>query len=196
MPSTNPFAVLSMNPKRASLFTHGCRLNQSETEIIKQQLQQEGYQLTPFGEATDLAIINTCTVTREAEAKCRQSIRKIIRNNPAAFVAVIGCYSQTGAATIAEIEGVDLIIGNQEKMHVLDYVEYGKNERPLILRERIDSSDFSIKFVGDLPSTLRANLKVQDGCDFGCAFCIIPKARGRARSRDFESYGRSENPHG
>ena len=173
--------------KRASLFTHGCRLNQAETELIRQQLQQAGYQIVPFGDPTDLAILNTCTVTREAEAKCRQSIRKVIRQNPQAFVAVIGCYAQTGASAIANIEGVDLIIGNQDKLSILDYVSYGKNERPVILREKIDKEDFSIRFVGDLPTDYRANLKIQDGCDFMCAFCIIPFARGRARSRDFDN---------
>lgn len=180
-------ALTVQQSKRACLHTHGCRLNQAETEVIRQQLQQAGYQIVSFGDPTDLAILNTCTVTREAEAKCRQSIRKVIRYNPQAFIAVIGCYSQTGASAIAAIKGVDLIVGNQDKLSVLDYVHYGKNERPVILREQIDRKDFSIRFVGDLPTDQRANLKIQDGCDFMCAFCIIPFARGRARSRNFDN---------
>jgi len=146
-----------------------------------------GYELVPFGEQADLGILNTCTVTREADGKSRKAIRQFIRRNPEAFVAVIGCYSQMGAAEIAEIEGVDLIVGNQDKFAVLDHVGGGKNPQPVILRERIDPSDFSMRFVGELPFDKRANLKVQDGCDFMCSFCIIPFARGRARSREWEN---------
>ena len=173
--------------KRATVHTLGCRLNQSESQIIREQLQVAGYSLVPFGDEAELGIINTCTVTREADAKSRQAIRRFIRRNPDAFTAVIGCYSQLGARTIAAIDGVDLIIGNQDKLSVLDYVTQGKNERPIILRERIDREDFSISFAGDWPYNKRANLKIQDGCDFMCSFCVIPFARGRARSRDFDN---------
>lgn len=171
--------------RRASLHTLGCRLNQSETQLLAGQLQESGYSLVPFGEPADLAIINTCTVTGLAESKCRQAIRFFIRSNPDAFVAVIGCYSQTGSAAIAEIPGVDLIVGNQEKMAVLDFVREGKNPHPVILRERISREDFSIRIAGEAPYRQRANLKVQDGCDFACSFCVIPRARGTSRSRDF-----------
>ncbi len=143
--------------------------------------------MVPFGEPADLAIINTCTVTSLADAKCRNVIRAYIRRNPNAFVAVIGCYSQIGYKEVAEIAGVDLVMGNREKMNVLDYVQLGKNERPLIIRDRITKEDFTIDFVGDRPYPKRANLKIQDGCSFVCSFCIIPKARGPARSRDLEN---------
>lgn len=155
--------------------------------MLADQLAAAGYALVPFDEEADLGIINTCTVTREADAKCRKLIRQFITRNPSAFTAVIGCYSQMGAEVIASIPGVDLIVGNQEKMSVLDYVGWGKNERPVIVRDRIDRTDFSLKLVGDLPFPERANLKVQDGCDFVCSFCIIPFARGRARARDWEN---------
>ena len=170
--------------RRASLYTLGCRLNQSETNLIKDKLVAEGYKIVPFGDEADLGIINTCTVTREADSKCRQTIRQFIRRNPNGFTAVIGCYSQMGARAIAGIEGVDLIIGNQQKMSVLDYVSQGKLEHPLIVSDKIDKADFSITFVGDEPFNKRANLKIQDGCDFICSFCIIPFARGRARARE------------
>jgi threonylcarbamoyladenosine tRNA methylthiotransferase MtaB len=111
-----------------------------------------------------------------------------VAENPQAFVVVTGCYSQLGAAEIAAIHGVDLILGNHDKLNVLDYIGDGtKNPRPVIVRERISREDFSIEFAGERPFNKRANLKVQDGCDFGCSFCIIPKARGQARSRDFEN---------
>jgi len=171
--------------KRAALHTLGCRLNQSETNILSEKLQAAGYVIVPFDEAADLGVINTCTVTNEADAKSRKSIRAFVRRNPDAYLAVIGCYAQMDPETIGAIEGVDLVIGNQEKLNVLDFVAEGKNDAPLIVRDRIDRDDFTI----DLPEVAqpnarRANLKIQDGCDFMCSFCVIPFARGRARSRE------------
>ncbi|MDR2981307.1 MAG: tRNA (N(6)-L-threonylcarbamoyladenosine(37)-C(2))-methylthiotransferase MtaB [Puniceicoccales bacterium] len=172
--------------KRASLHTLGCRLNQAETMLLRDKLAASGYTMVPFGEKADLAIINTCTVTRLADAKCRQSIRQFITENPHAYTAVVGCYSQMGAKEIASIPGVDLILGNQDKLNVLEYIGTGeKNSTPVIVRDRISRDDFSIAFAGERPFNKRANLKVQEGCDFVCSFCIIPFARGRARSRDF-----------
>lgn len=169
---------------KASVHTLGCRLNQSEGNLIREKMERVGYRLVPFGESADLAVINTCTVTNLADAKCRNAIRSFTRQNPEAFVAVVGCYSQMGYKAVAEIPGVDLIIGNQDKLSVLDFVQLGKNERPVIIRDRIDKTDFTIAFDGEAPFPKRANLKVQDGCDFMCSFCIIPFARGRARSRE------------
>ncbi len=171
--------------KRASVHTLGCRLNQAESTLLRDRLLAEGYRLVPFGEDAELGIINTCTVTNLADAKCRNAIRAFVHRNPHAFTAVVGCYSQLGHAAIAEIPGVDLILGNQEKLSVLDYVGLGKCETPLIVRDRIDRTDFTIRFAGEQPFPKRANLKVQDGCDFMCSFCIIPFARGRARAREF-----------
>ncbi|MBI2422181.1 MAG: tRNA (N(6)-L-threonylcarbamoyladenosine(37)-C(2))-methylthiotransferase MtaB [Candidatus Hydrogenedentes bacterium] len=171
-------------PKRACLHTLGCRLNQSETTLLEEKLQAAGYELVPFGEPADLAILNTCTVTRDADAKSRKLVRQFIRKNPGAYTAVIGCYAQMGAAALAKIDGVDLIIGNQEKLNVLDYVAAGKNPAPLVVHDRLDRNDFSIAPANSAAPILdRANLKVQEGCDFMCSFCIIPFARGRARSR-------------
>ena len=181
------FIMPVQTAKRATLHTLGCRLNQSETLLIKQRLERDGYEIVPFGESADLGIINTCTVTNLADAKCRQSIRQFTRKNPEAFTAVIGCYSQMGATAISSIEGVDLIVGNQEKMSVLDYIGQEKNERPVIVRDRISKEDFSISFVDETPFNQRANLKIQDGCSFVCSFCIIPFARGAARSRNLEN---------
>ncbi len=174
-------------PKRASLHTLGCRLNQSETQIIREKLEARGYEIVPFGAPAELGIINTCTVTNEADAKSRKLIRSFIRSNPGAYVAVIGCYSQMGHRALSEIEGIDLIVGNQEKLNVLDFVEAGKNERPLVVRDTILRDDFTIVTEGVSPMTRRANLKIQDGCDFMCSFCVIPFARGRARSRDLDN---------
>lgn len=173
--------------RRAALTTLGCRLNQSETHILSEKLREAGYRIVPWGNAADLGIINTCTVTRLADAKCRQVIRNFIRDNPDAYTAVVGCYSQMGARELANIPGIDLIVGNQEKTQVLDYIGDGvRNAQPVIVRERIDREDFSIQWAGERPFNKRANLKVQDGCDFMCSFCIIPFARGRARSRQWD----------
>lgn len=184
-----------MNPiqvnikKRASIHTLGCRLNQSETALLLDRLAEAGYEVVPFGEPADLGIVHTCTVTLEADAKSRKLVRQFIRANPNAYTAVIGCYAQMGSAALAEIEGVDLIVGNQEKLNVLDYVGAGKNERPLIVRDHLLRDDFTIETTGSdaAPFRHRANLKIQEGCDFMCSFCIIPFARGRARSRDLEN---------
>ena len=155
--------------------------------ILREKLIAQGYDIVDFNEEADLAIINTCTVTRLADAKCRQAIRGFIRRNPDAYTAVVGCYSQMGAKEIANIEGVDLILGNHDKMNVLDYIGAAeKNPTPVIIRERIDRADFTMRFTGETPFEWRANLKIQDGCDFMCSFCIIPFARGRARSREFD----------
>lgn len=173
--------------RRAVVHTLGCRLNQTESQLLRDQLAVRGYRVVPLGEEAELGIINTCTVTREADGKCRKAIRQFLARNPGAFTAVIGCYSQMGAAEIADIPGVDLIVGNQDKMSVLDHIGEAKHERPVILRERISRADFSLSHVGDLPFDKRANLKVQDGCDFMCSFCIIPFARGQARSRAWDN---------
>ncbi len=173
--------------RRASVHTLGCRLNQSESAILTEQLHAAGYEVVPFGEQADLGIINTCTVTGEADSKSRQLVRSFIRKNPDAYTAVIGCYSQMGHKALSEIDGVDLIVGNQEKLNVLAYVAQGKNEIPLVVRDRIERDDFTIEIVGETTNARRANLKIQDGCDFMCSFCIIPFARGRARSREWNN---------
>ena len=169
--------------RRAALHTLGCRLNQSETQALAEQLAAAGYDLVPFGEDADLGIINTCTVTQEADAKSRQMIRGFIRRNPRAYTAVVGCYAQMGHAALRTIPGIDLIVGNQEKMNLLHYVAQGKNDGPIVVRDRILRDDFTLDFPEEGAVSRRANLKVQDGCDFMCSFCIIPFARGRARAR-------------
>lgn len=171
--------------RKASVKHLGCRLNQYEALAMEGKLMQAGYQIVPFGEPADIGIINTCTVTNEADAKSRNTIRRFIRSNPSAVVVVVGCYSQVSANEVATIKGVDYIIGNHDKLNFLDYLEAVKTESPVIVRERISSEDFSIGFVGESSFDQRANLKIQDGCDFSCSFCIIPQARGRARSRSW-----------
>ena len=178
---------MAVKDLKATVHTLGCRLNQSESSIMEKSLENQGYSLVPFKEDSDLAIINTCTVTARADSDCRHVIRNYIKRNPYAFVAVVGCYSQMGYKVLADIKGVDVIMGNQDKLDIVNYIKQGKNDKPLILRDRIVRDDFTIDYIGQSDSHTRANLKIQDGCDFMCTFCIIPMARGRARSRDLEN---------
>ena len=170
---------------KASVYALGCRLNQYEGLAIEGKLREKGYEIVPFGEKADLGVINTCTVTKEADSKSRNTIRRFSRNNPTSITVVVGCYSQTSANDVAMVDGVDYVIGNHDKMNFLDYVAEEKPSHPVVVRERIDRSDFSIGYVGEVHFEQRANLKIQDGCDFMCSFCVIPFARGRARSREW-----------
>ncbi len=172
--------------KKASVKALGCRLNQYEAVQMQGRLKASGYEIVPFGEKADLGVINTCTVTNEADAKSRNVIRRFIRQNPEALTVVVGCYSQMDANSIAMIKGVDYVIGNHDKMNFLDHVDDIKPSTPVIVRDRISREDFSIGFVGDPQFEQRANLKIQDGCDFMCSFCVIPFSRGRARSRELD----------
>jgi len=167
--------------KKASGRALGCRLNQYEALALEGKLKEAGYEIISFGDEADIGVINSCTVTREADAKSRNAIRRFIRKNPQAITVVVGCYSQMAANRIAMIDGVDFVIGNQDKLNFLDYLTEDKPETPVVVRERISREDFSIGFVGDTDFEQRANLKIQDGCDFMCSFCIIPFARGRYR---------------
>jgi len=180
---------------KASLYTLGCRLNQAETAIIAKALESKGFEISDFGDPVDLTVINTCTVTEQADAKCRQAVRKVLRKNPNTFVAVVGCYAQMAVDTIRKIAGVDLIIGNEFKLHIADYLNgLSKLDKPLIVHSpKISRGEFTIDHYGLYNNTTRANLKIQDGCNFVCSFCIIPTARGPARSRNLDDIVREAN---
>ncbi|WP_456405682.1 tRNA (N(6)-L-threonylcarbamoyladenosine(37)-C(2))-methylthiotransferase MtaB [Caldithrix abyssi] len=172
-----------------ALHTLGCRLNQAETAIIANKLKQQGYQIVEFGQKADLTIINTCTVTEQADAKCRNAVRQSLRKNPDSFVAVIGCYAQMAVDVISQIQGVDLIMGNEHKMAIDRYLDDNlqKQAQPLVVHSsKISRKPFVIESIGLYDTHTRANLKIQDGCNFVCSFCIIATARGPARSREFD----------
>jgi threonylcarbamoyladenosine tRNA methylthiotransferase MtaB len=173
--------------KRASLHSLGCRLNQAETSILASQLRRQGYALVGFGEPTDLLVVNTCSVTEEAERNCRYAIRKTLKHSPDAFVAVTGCYAQTGLQSLRSIPGIDLIVGNQFKLDLPSFLPppqiLRKQPAPEVLHTKsIDRHDFVLPEFGESHST-RALVKIQDGCNVMCSFCLIPFARGRERSR-------------
>ena len=173
--------------KRASLHTLGCRLNQAETTVLAARLQHDGYRVVEFGEPTDLLVVNTCSVTEDAERTCRYVIRKTLKHSPDAFVAVTGCYAQTGVQELRTIPGIDLIVGNQFKWDLPSFLPaphaLKKQPDPEILHTRtIDREDFTLPEYGT-PDSTRAMLKIQDGCNVMCSFCLIPFARGHERSR-------------
>jgi threonylcarbamoyladenosine tRNA methylthiotransferase MtaB len=139
-----------------------------------------------FGQPADVCVINSCTVTAQADAKCRQLVRQALRKNPETFVAVVGCYAQMGSEILQNIEGIDLIVGTQDKLRVIDFIDDPiKLPAPQVIKNKMSKASFTINTEGMAAPTTRANLKIQDGCDFMCSFCVIPFARGRARSRAF-----------
>jgi threonylcarbamoyladenosine tRNA methylthiotransferase MtaB len=173
--------------KRASLHTLGCRLNQAETTILGEGLRKKGYEIVEFGEPTDLLVLNTCSVTEEAERTSRYLIRKTLKHSPQAFVAVTGCYAQTGVGALARQAGIDLVIGNQYKLELPSYLPPAhalqKRSVPEVVHTKsIAREDFILPDYGE-PDSTRALLKIQDGCGAMCSFCIIPFARGHERSR-------------
>ncbi len=172
---------------RASLHTLGCRLNQAETAVLGDVLRRHGYDIVPFGESTDLLVLNTCSVTENAEKDCRYAVRKTLRHSPEAFVAVTGCYAQTGREALRQVPGIDLLLGNQFKLDLPKYLPASDALRKLPAAEvhhtrTIHREDFTLPGAAYSDST-RALVKIQDGCDFMCSFCIIPFARGHERSR-------------
>lgn len=174
---------------RVAFSTIGCRLNQAETALLKDGFRRRGFIPVEYGQDTDVLVLNSCTVTEGAEADCRRLVRQTLRQSPQAFVAVTGCYAQTGLDVLRQIDGIDLIVGNQFKMQLPDLLppvpQPMKQAMPHVHHERMDPDNFVHPGVGAYTTT-RANLKVQDGCQFMCAFCLIPFARGRERSRVVE----------
>jgi threonylcarbamoyladenosine tRNA methylthiotransferase MtaB len=174
---------------KVALHTLGCRLNQAETAIIAQTFKERGFEIVEFGQPADITVINTCTVTEQADAKCRQAVRQSLRRNPNTFVAVVGCYAQVSVEAIRQIDGVDVIMGNEHKLRLIDYIDHWEKRRePLIIHSpKITRQPFTIETPGLYQTHTRANLKIQDGCNFVCSFCIIATARGPARSRNFDN---------
>jgi threonylcarbamoyladenosine tRNA methylthiotransferase MtaB len=166
--------------------TLGCKVNHYETEAIWQIFKQEGYERVDFEARSDVYIINTCTVTNTGDKKSRQVIRRAIRKNPDAVVCVTGCYAQTSPAEIMAIPGVDIVIGTQDRIKMLSYIEeYKKERQPInavgnIMKSRV----YEELDVPAFTDRTRASLKIQEGCNNFCTFCIIPWARGLMRSRD------------
>lgn len=175
------------NKKRVAFYTLGCKLNFSETSTIARQFVEMGFErVSPDSEA-DIYIINTCSVTDQADRKCRQAIRKFIARSPQAFIAVVGCYAQLKPGEIAGIEGVDLVVGTSDKFHIPELLDAGLKKRVArVYSCDVDAiSDFFPAYSS--ADRTRSFLKVQDGCDYHCSYCTIPLARGKSRNMPIAS---------
>ena len=172
--------------KTISFYTLGCRLNQSETASLSRHFSENGYRVVDFEDAADLVVINTCTVTENGDDDTRHLVYKANRINPQTRIALIGCQAQTQKEKLTKLPNVKLIVGNQEKMNLVEILqEIELSEESLVITPAIERGNFTMPAAAVDSKRTRANLKIQDGCDFFCSFCEIPYARGRARSRVF-----------
>ncbi|MFI5211919.1 MAG: tRNA (N(6)-L-threonylcarbamoyladenosine(37)-C(2))-methylthiotransferase MtaB [Ignavibacteria bacterium] len=172
--------------KSVSLHTLGCKLNYSETSTLAGKFYNNGYNIREYGEGSDIFVLNTCSVTDNADKECRQIIRSVLNKNPETYIIVTGCYAQLQPNEIAEIHGVDLVLGANEKFKLFDYVNgFEKKDLSCVFTSPINEvTDFDYAYSSDIESRTRAFLKIQDGCDYNCSFCTIPLARGKSRSLD------------
>ena len=176
-----------MNPrKKVAFYTLGCKLNFSETSTIARSFKEEGFERTDFSQKADMYVINTCTVTENADKKFKDIVKLAQKSNPDAFVAAVGCYAQLKPEELANVNGVDLVLGATEKFKIADYInDLSKNDFGEVHSCDIEEANF---YVGSysIGDRTRAFLKVQDGCDYVCTFCTIPLARGISRSDKLE----------
>lgn len=186
--------------KTASYYTLGCKLNFSETSTFEEMLQELGVRTVDRGERADICLINTCSVTEVADHKCRQAIRRMVRENPGAFIIVTGCYAQLESEAVSKIPGVDLVLGSNEKAHLVQYLNDAWLHRNALREQGDDVPDglhaFQSVKTKDIktfqPSCSKGNrtryfLKVQDGCNYFCTYCTIPFARGFSRNPSIAS---------
>lgn len=189
--------------RSAALHSMGCRLNHGETAVLRASLEQAGYRIVPWGEQADLLVLNSCTVTSQADAKGRQSLRAMRRRFPHATLALVGCYAQIDGAALAREGLADIVIGNARKLELVSLLEAWQgpatskppglatgiqpDRQALLVRDPMPRQPFRQELFAAPHASTRAHLKVQDGCDFMCSFCIIPVARGRARPREMDN---------
>ena len=175
-----------MNHKTASFYTLGCKLNFSETSTIARDLENEGFARVEFESGADIYVINTCSVTDQADKKCRNVVRRALKYNSSAFIVVIGCYAQLKPKEISSIKGVDLVLGAQEKFNLKSFLH------DIEKRKETQIENKHIKHINEFypgyskGDRVRSFFKVQDGCNYFCSFCTIPLARGKSRSANVE----------
>ena len=173
--------------KKVAFYTLGCKLNFSETSTIARMCEKKGYQKVDFSDSPDVFIINTCSVTDNADKKCRKVVREALKISPRAYIAIIGCYAQLKPREISEIPGVDAVLGAAEKFQLIDLLDgFVKKDQPQVLASEIEAATgFHHAFSSN--DRTRTFLKVQDGCNYSCTFCTIPLARGKSRSDSIAS---------
>ncbi len=168
--------------KKVAFYTLGCKLNYSETSTIGRQFAQAGFDTVNFTDQADVYVINTCSVTDHADKKCRKVVKEALKYSPKAYIAIVGCYAQLKPKEIAEIPGVDLVLGAAEKFQLVEYIsDLTKKSKAEVYNQPIEETK---TFIGSYSfgDRTRTFLKVQDGCDYSCSFCTIPLARGASRS--------------
>ncbi len=172
--------------KKVALYTLGCKLNFSETSSIARMFQEEGFARVDFSETPDVYVINTCSVTENADKKCKQLVKKALKVNPNAFVVIIGCYAQLKPDEIAQIYGVDMVLGASEKFKIVEHFQnIEKKEITEVIASKIKEVNEFIPSYSKGDRT-RSFLKIQDGCDYFCTFCTIPLARGKSRNHSIK----------
>jgi threonylcarbamoyladenosine tRNA methylthiotransferase MtaB len=172
--------------KKVAFYTLGCKLNYSETSSIGRLFKDAGYDTTAFNSRADVYVINTCSVTDNADKKCRKVVKEALKHSPNAYITIVGCYAQLKPKEIAEIPGVDMVLGAAEKFNIIEHInDLTKQEKTIVYNGPIDETNqfVSAYSIGDRTRTF---LKVQDGCDYSCTFCTIPLARGGSRSGKIE----------
>lgn len=173
--------------KKVAFYTLGCKLNYSETSTISRMFEEKGYRKVDFNDTPDIFIINTCSVTENADKKCHKVVREARAISPNGYVAIIGCYAQLKPREIADIPGVDAVLGAAEKFRLVELLDgFVRPEKPAVLASGIDQAN-SFNTAYSLHDRTRTFLKVQDGCDYSCSFCTIPLARGGSRSDTMEN---------
>ena len=173
--------------KKVAFYTLGCKLNFAETSTIARSFEEDGYIRVDFDDPADIYVINTCSVTENADKQFKQLVRKALKTNPKAFLAAVGCYAQLKPEELASVDGVDLVLGAKEKFNITQYIDdLTKNNEGVVHSCEIAETDF---YVGSysIGDRTRAFLKVQDGCDYKCTYCTIPMARGISRSDTIEN---------
>ena len=176
-----------INKKKVAFYTLGCKLNFAETSTIARSFEEDGYTRVDFEDSADIYVINTCSVTENADKQFKQIVRKALKTNPKAFLAAVGCYAQLKPEELASVDGVDLVLGAKEKFNITQYIDdLTKNNEGIVHSCEIAETDF---YVGSysIGDRTRAFLKVQDGCDYKCTYCTIPMARGISRSDTIEN---------
>ncbi|HEX7366019.1 MAG TPA: tRNA (N(6)-L-threonylcarbamoyladenosine(37)-C(2))-methylthiotransferase MtaB [Pelobium sp.] len=173
--------------KKVAFYTLGCKLNYSETSTIGRAFNQAGFDTVDFTDGADVYIINTCSVTENADKKCRKVVKEALKHSPNAYITIVGCYAQLKPQEIANIDGVDMVLGAAEKFRIVEYIsDLSKNPKTIIHNSPIEAANTFVAShsFGDRTRTF---LKVQDGCDYSCTFCTIPLARGESRSDTIEN---------
>jgi len=174
--------------KKVAFYTLGCKLNFSETSSIGRLFTDAGYAVVEFTEGADVYVINTCSVTDHADKKCRKVVKEALKYSPNAYVTIVGCYAQLKPTEIAEIEGVDMVLGAAEKFRIVEFIsDLTKNPKAVVHQQNIETVNHNFVAAYSIGDRTRTFLKVQDGCDYPCTYCTIPLARGGSRSDTIEN---------